>query len=168
MREVSQFSGHTSAALLAFVVEEPLDSSDQKTFPGIETSVEQRREGPRMPLWVKLMSFAGVALFFIQLPGGLVSLSDAVQKQRAEKAFRRSDFLEAIDGYRELHARYPQDKKIVKHLGFSYYNQGFYAEALSAFEHLQGVKMPKEDVETIDAAISYIAYKLSKADQKEK
>ena len=114
-----------------------------------------------VPLWVKGLLICGVILFAVELPGFGRSLSDAIQKSRAEKAYASAQYSLAIDGYKELHRRYPSDRNLVKYLGFAYYRAGLYAESLETFDLLAGMKMPKREANEINSAISDIAAKLN-------
>jgi Flp pilus assembly protein TadD len=114
-----------------------------------------------VPVWVKGIVVAGLALFLIQLPSFGSSLTDAIQKKQAANNFREGQYTQAIAGYSALRTRYPKDKVLTKQLGLSQYRAGQYIEAIDTFNQLAGVKMPKHDVEEINAVIADIATKLN-------
>ncbi len=113
-----------------------------------------------MPLWVKGLIAAGLVLCAVQMPRFSSSLADAVQKNRAEIAYSESQYTRAIDLYKDLHLRYSDDKKTTRFLGLSYYRSGLYAEAIDTFNKLADIKMPKGEVDEINAAILDIQSKL--------
>ena len=113
----------------------------------IATESTPPEEIHHVPLWVKGMVAGGAILFLIQIPTFTSSLSDAIQKSRASAAYDKGQYLQAIDHYKELHARYPSDKELTKKLGFAHYRAGQYLETLGTFDQLAGVKMPKKEVE---------------------
>lgn len=129
--------------------------------PVAETPADIPGEVTHVPLWVKGIAAAGAILFAVQMPGFAASLSDAIQKSRAEKAYGKGDFSQAIDRYKDLRGRYPADNNLVRHLGLSYYHAGRYVESIETFHLLAGVKMPKRDVEEINAAEADMADKLN-------
>jgi TolA-binding protein len=114
-----------------------------------------------VPVWVKGIVVAGVALFLIQLPSFGSSLTDAIQKKQAANNYREGLYTQAIAGYSALRTRYPNDKVLTKQLGLSQYRAGQYIEAIDTFNQLAGVKMPKHDVEEINAVIADITTKLN-------
>jgi tetratricopeptide (TPR) repeat protein len=114
-----------------------------------------------VPLWVKGIVAGGAVLFLIQIPSFTSSLSDATQKSRASAAYDKGQYLQAIDLYKALHARYPADKELIKQLGFAHYRAGQYLESISAFDQLAGAKLPKRDVEEINSLISDISARLN-------
>jgi len=119
------------------------------------------QEVTHIPLWVKGLVAVSVILFAVDTPNFMSSLSDAIQKNRAEKAYQSGQYAQAIDRYKDLRSRYPTDDNFIKQLGFSYYRAGRYSEALDTFNLLAGIKMPKREAEEINAAISDIATKLN-------
>ncbi len=125
-----------------------------------ETAVSPR-EIQHVPVWVKGMVAAGAILFAIQMLDFKSSLSDAIQKSRAVTADRAGQYVKAIDLYKELRVRYPNDKDLKKELGFAQYRAGLYADALQTFNLLAGIKMPKQEVAEINAAIADSAAKLN-------
>jgi len=118
------------------------------------------QEIQHVPPWVKAIVVVGAVLFAIQLPDFKSSLTDAIQKSRASSATNTGQYTKATEIYTNLHSRYPTDKGLVKQLGFAQYHAGQYTEAIATFNLLAGVKMPKREVEEINAAISDIASKL--------
>lgn len=127
-----------------------------------ETVPEAPLEITHVPLWVKGIVAIGAVLFVVQMPGFMSSLSDAIQKNRAAKAFEAAQFAQAIDGYKVLHERYPRDLGLIKRLGFSYYRAGQYVESIETFNQLSGKTMTKSDVDEINAVISEMAEKLKR------
>lgn len=118
------------------------------------------REIQHVPLWVKGIVAAGAILFAIQMLEFKSSLSDAIQKNRAVTADKAGQYVKAIDLYQGLRLRYPNDKDLKKQLGFAQYHAGQYIDALETFNLLAGIKMPKREVDEINAAISDIVAKL--------
>lgn len=129
--------------------------------PAVETPRLLPKEVTHVPLWVKGIVAAGLILFAVQMPSFMDSLSDAIQKNRAARAYDKGQFSQAIDRYKDLRGRYPADHELVKRLGFSYYRAGLFVESIETFNQLAGVKMPKREVEEINAAISDMAAKLN-------
>ncbi len=114
----------------------------------------------RVPLWVKAIVVFGAILFAVQVPGFPSSLNDAIIKNRAAIADRAGQYTDAIMLYEELRTRYPKDKELIKKLAFCQYHAGQYVPALKTFELLDGVEMPKNEIEKINAAISDIKAKI--------
>ncbi|SNT19009.1 Tetratricopeptide repeat-containing protein [Noviherbaspirillum humi] len=132
----------------------------------IQPEITEFASGPleevtNVPGWVKALVGGGFVLFAIQMPSFKTSLADAVEKNRAVKAFHGEDYDRAATLFKGLHARFPDDHDLVKRLGFTYYRTGRYAEALDAFNELDGVKMRKRDIREIEEAIVDIESKLS-------
>lgn len=138
-----------------------MQQTELPSSPTAETTVEPLQEVTHVPLWVKGIVATGALLFAVQMPSFMSSLSDAIQKSRAAKEYDSAQFAQAIDRYRDLQSRYPTDNDLVKRLGFSYYRAGLYVESIGTFNHLAGVKMPKRDVDEINAAVSDMAAKLN-------
>lgn len=106
-----------------------------------------------VPPWVKgMVAIAGV-LFLIQLPTFPSSLSDTIQKNQAERAYRQGQYGTAIEQFSDLLGRYPRDFNIKRQLGLSQHGAGQYREAIATFDQLVGVEMSKGEVEEIRAAI---------------
>jgi tetratricopeptide (TPR) repeat protein len=120
-----------------------------------------QQEIQHVPTWVKGIVAAGAILFAIQMLDFKSSLSDAIEKNRAAMADRAGQYAKAISLYKDLRVRYPEDNNLKKELGFVQYRAGLYAEALQTFNLLAGVKMPKAEVNKINAAISDSAAKLN-------
>jgi hypothetical protein len=132
----------------------------------IETEVtesvsELPEEVVHVPLWVKGIVAGGAILFATQIPTFAGSLSDAIQKSRASKAYDNAQYSQAIARYKDLGNRYPADKNLTKRLAFSFYRAGSYAEAIDTFSQLGGTKMPKREIEEIEAAVADILNELS-------
>lgn len=135
---------------------------DEPTPPlNADAAVELPQEVTRVPLWVKGIVVTGAVLFAVQMSGFMGSLSDAVQKSRAEKAYDDARYAQAIDSYKALHSRYPADKNLIKRLGFSYYRAGLYVEAIDMFNELAGKEMPQREIDEINAAVSDMAARLN-------
>ncbi len=113
-----------------------------------------------VPLWVKGIVIVGVILFAIQLPNFKSSLTDAILKQKASDAEKAGQYMKEAEFYSDLLSRYPNDKGLVKKLGFAQYHAGLYSSALNTFNLLEGVKLPNREIEEINAAVSDIAEKL--------
>ncbi len=134
----------------------------EPTQPSNDATVaELSQEVIHVPLWVKGGIAIGAIIFAIQMPSFSSSLSDAIQKNRAAKAYEGEQYDQAIDRYKDLYGRYPADKDFIKHLGLSYYRAGQYVEAMETFNQLAGVKMKKNEADEINAAISDMAAKLN-------
>lgn len=127
----------------------------------IEPVSEPPEEVVHVPLWVKGIVAGGAILFATQIPTFAGSLSDAIQKSRASKAYDNAQYSQAIDRYMDLRGRYPADKELTKRLAFSYYRAGSYIEAIDTFSQLGGTKMPKREIDEIEAAVVDIANKLN-------
>ena len=126
------------------------------------SEIEQgSQEVLRVPLWVKAMVAVGGVLFVLQLPGFQTSLTDAVDKSRAQTAFDRADFAQAITLYAGLHAKYPEELSFTRKLGFAYYQSGQYPAALQTFDQLVGKTMSKDEVNKIEVAVADMAKKLN-------
>lgn len=124
------------------------------------TLADHHEEIQHVPIWVKGIVVAGVILFAIQLPSFKSSLNDSIHKHRAAAADKAGQYENAIDLYTELRTRYPNDKNLKKQLGLAQYRAGQYIDALNTFDLLAGEKMPKREVEEINAVIADIATKL--------
>ena len=133
-------------------------ANNETPQPNVQDVLPQ--EIQHVPHWVKAIVVVGAVLFAIQLPDFKSSLTDAVQKSRASSAANAGQYTKAIEIYANLHSRYPTDKGLVKQLGFAQYHAGQYTGAFATFNLLAGVKMPKREVEEINAAIADIASKL--------
>jgi tetratricopeptide (TPR) repeat protein len=126
---------------------------------------ELPEEVTHVPLWVKGLVLAGAILFALQIPTFTDSLSDAIQKKQALNAYNHGFYSQAIDQYKELCARYPDDRTLIKQLGFSYYSAGLYLEAAETFNRLAGIRMPRHEANEIESALSDIAEKLNSQEQ---
>ena len=133
-------------------------SLEPQNMPTESVTPEEIRH---VPLWVKGMVAGGAILFLIQIPTFTSSLSDAIQKSRASTAYDTGQYVQAVDKYKELHARFPADKELTKKLGFAQYRLGQYIETLNTFDQLVGVKMSKKEIDEINAVVSDIAAKLN-------
>jgi tetratricopeptide (TPR) repeat protein len=122
---------------------------------------DRQEEIRHVPLWVKVMVAIGLLLFLIQIPDFTNSLSDAIEKSRAAAAYDKRFYFQSVEKYQELHARYPADTKLTKKLGFAHYRAGQYIEALNTFDQLVGVKMTKDEVADINAAVADIVARLN-------
>ena len=88
------------------------------------------------------------------------TLNDAVLKTRAERAYYSKDYLSAINMFEELIIRYPEEKDFIMNLGFSYYKQGLYKEALPLFMMLEGKEFSEEEIDLLNEASKDIMLKL--------
>ncbi len=137
-------------------------TESESTFPSnANTPEESPEEVTHVPLWVKGIVATGAIIFAIQMPGFGTSLSDAILKNRGEKAFESAQYSVAIDCFEDLHVRYPSDHDLTKRLGFSYYRAGQYINAIEKFSQIEGEKLPKREVDKINAAMADMVVKLN-------
>jgi len=115
-----------------------------------------------VPLWVKAIVVAGLILFALQLPDFKDSLVDVMRKGQAFDADKAGQFAQAAKLYQELRSRYPKDRELIKKLAYAQYHAGQYAAALSTFDLLVDVDLPKSEIEKINIVISDIESKLKR------
>ncbi len=113
-----------------------------------------------IPLWVKGILVIGFCLFTFESLSFKTTLNDAVLKTRAERAYYSKDYLSAINMFEELIIRYPEEKYLIKNLGYSYYKQGLYKEALLIFSMLEGKEFSEKEIKLIEARINDSLLKL--------
>lgn len=125
-----------------------------------EPAPELPQEVTHIPLWVKAIVVICAVLCLAQIPAFLKTFPDALQKSRAEKAYEKGQYAQAVNGYEYLHAHYPSDTAFTRRLGLSYYRAGSYLESIRTFRLLEDVPMPERDVKEINAALTDMAEKL--------
>tara|TARA_Y100001968_G_scaffold332199_1_gene389478 strand:- start:2043 stop:2438 length:396 start_codon:yes stop_codon:yes gene_type:complete len=117
-----------------------------------------------IPIWVKSLLIISCVLLGFELLTFPGTLSDAIQKQRADKAYFRSNFPKAIKGFEDLLTRYPKHKQLTMKLGLSYYKQGAYLEALSILSRLKDEEFSKSEMKTLESAINEMMNQLNRSD----
>lgn len=138
------------------------EEKNMKTFEVTQPMgwVQPRREIQSIPLRVKILVAVGAILCANQFLGFKSSLNDAIQKERAVAADSAGNYERAIEIYRELHARYPNDSGLTQKLGFAQYHAGKYIEAKETFNLLASVPLTKNE-ETEIKAVTTDIYKRS-------
>tara|TARA_B100000700_G_C15030890_1_gene850459 strand:- start:1113 stop:1514 length:402 start_codon:yes stop_codon:yes gene_type:complete len=117
-----------------------------------------------IPIWVKSLLIISCGLFGFELLTFPGTFSDAVQKQRADKAYFSSNYSRAIKAFEDLLARYPEHKQLTMKLGLSYYKQGAYVEALSILSKLKNEEFSKSEIKTLESAIFDMINQLNRSE----